>query len=387
MEAVRGRVVVPGEVLEDAVVEWDGETLTYVGPPRPGDVAEREYGYILPGLIDLHSHGGGGSSFPDATSLGEVARAVAEHRRNGTTVLCATATTMELDRMEFVLDLLAQGCSEDLVECIEIEGPFLSRDRCGAQNPTYLRPPDIETADRLIDAGRGYVWSMAVAPELEGAEQLVEHLAQRGIVPAWAHTNADSTTARRLNDIAVAALDRHGAAVSNRPVATHLFNAMRELSHRAPGPVIEYLSAAGRGLAIVELIADGVHLSNDLVRDVVEILGPGPVVLITDSMAAAGMPDGTYELGGLLVHVTNSVARLRGGNLAGGTSRLIDNVRNCVNAGVPLADAVQMASATPASVLGRQDVGMLRAGCRGDVVVVNEALFVERVYRRGRLVE
>ena len=387
MEAVRGRVVRPGEVLEDAVVEWEDETLTYVGRPRPGDTEEREPGYILPGLIDLHSHGGGGSSFPDATSIDEVARAVLEHRRNGTTVLCATATTMELDRMEFVLGLLAEGCRQDLVECIEIEGPFLSRERCGAQNPMYLLAPDVEAANRLIDAAQGYAWSMAVAPELDGAEVLVEHLASRGVVPAWAHTNADSTTARRLNEIAVAALRHHGKAVTDRPVATHLFNAMRELSHRAPGPVIEYLSAAGRGLGIVELIADGVHLSNDLVRDVVEILGPEPVVLITDSMAAAGMPDGTYELGGLLVHVTKGVARLRGGNLAGGTSRLIDNVRNCVNAGVPLADAVCMASTTPASVLGRTDVGVLRQGCRADVVVANEALLVERVYRRGLLVQ
>lgn len=286
-----------------------------------------------------------------------------------------------------MLGLLAEGCTQDLVECVEIEGPFLSRERCGAQNPTYLRLPDIAAADRLIDAGRGFVWSMAVAPELVGAEELVEHLAGRGIVPAWAHTNTDSTTARRLNDLAVAALRRYGKAVSDKPVATHLFNAMRELSHRAPGPVIEYLSAAGRGLAVVELIADGVHLSNDLVRDVVEILGPGPVVLITDSMAAAGMPDGTYELGGLLVHVTNSVARLRGGNLAGGTCRLIDIVRNCVNAGVALADAVQMASTSPAEVLGRTDVGRLRAGCRADVVLLTEALNVKRVYRRGRAVE
>ncbi|MFT0847504.1 amidohydrolase family protein [Actinomycetaceae bacterium L2_0104] len=386
MEAVRGRVVVPGELLEDAVVEWDGETLSYVGAPRPGDSEEREAGYILPGLIDLHSHGGGGSSFPDATSLDEVARASAEHRRQGTTVLCATASTMELERMEFVLGLLADGCEQDLIECIEVEGPFLSRERCGAQNPIYLRAPDIEVADRLIDAARGHAWSMAVAPELEGASELVEHLAARGVVPAWAHTNADSTTARRLNEVAVNALRRHGKAATDKPVATHLFNAMRELSHRAPGPVIEYLSAGRRGCAVVELIADGVHLSNDLVRDVVEILGTEPIVLITDSMAAAGMPDGTYELGGLLVHVTNGVARLRGGNLAGGTSRLIDIVRNCVNGGVPLADAVAMASTTPASVLGRTDVGALQAGRRADVVVANEALYVERVYRRGQLV-
>lgn len=227
---------------------------------------------------------------------------------------------------------------------------------------------------------------MAVAPELNGAEDLVAHLASRGVVPTWAHTNADSATARRVNDLAVEELRRHGKAVSERPVATHLFNAMREMTHRSPGAAIAYLAAARQGQAVVQLIADGVHLSDDMVHDVVEILGTESIALITDSMAAAGMPDGTYELGGLLVHVTNGVARLRGGNLAGGTSHLLDIVRNCVKAGVPLADAVTMATQTPARVLGRDDVGVLQAGKRADVVLVDETLRVEKVYRRGILV-
>ncbi len=383
METVRGRAVVAGVLEDDVVVAWEGERLSYVGPARPGDPEVREEGYILPGLIDLHSHGGGGASFPDATSIDDVERAAVEHLRGGTTVLCATMSTMELSRMEFALGLLARACEDDLVEAVEIEGPFLSRDRCGAQNSTYLLPPSIETADQLLDAARGRAWAMAVAPELNGAEELVEHLASRGVVPTWAHTNADSATARRVNSVAVEALRRHGKAVSEQPVATHLFNAMREMTHRSPGAAVAYLAAARQGDVVVELIADGVHLSNDMVHDVVGILGTESIALITDSMAAAGMPDGTYELGGLLVHVTNGVARLRGGNLAGGTSHLLDVVRNCVKAGVPLADAVTMASQTPARVLGRDDVGVLQQGKRADVVLVDEALQVERVYRRG----
>ncbi|MFT3943524.1 MAG: amidohydrolase family protein [Ancrocorticia sp.] len=386
MESVRGRAVVAGVLEDDVVVAWEGERLSYVGPARPGDPQQREAGYILPGLVDLHCHGGGGESFPDATSLDEVGRAAAEHVRHGTTVLCATMSTMELSRMEFVLGLLAQACADDLIEAVEIEGPFLSRERCGAQNATYLLAPTIETADVLLDAAGGRAWAMAVAPELEGAEDLVVHLAARGVVPTWAHTNADSSTARRLNDLAFEALGRHGDAVSNKPIATHLFNAMRDMTHRSPGAATAYMAAACAGRGVVELIADGVHLSNDLVRDVVDIIGAESVALITDAMAAAGMPDGTYELGGLLVHVTNGVARLRGGNLAGGTSHLLDVVRNCVSAGVSLPDAVTMASRTPARVLGRDDVGVLQAGCRADVVVVDEMLHAQRVYRRGVLV-
>ncbi len=386
METVRGRAIVAGRLEDDVVVAWEGERLSYVGPARPGDPEGRGEGYILPGLIDLHSHGGGGASFPDATSIDDVERAAAEHLRHGTTVLCATMSTMELSRMEFALGLLAQACEDDLIEAVEIEGPFLSRDRCGAQNATYLLPPNVETADVLLDAARGRAWAMAVAPELNGAEDLVAHLASRGVVPTWAHTNADSATARRVNDLAVEELRRHGKAVSERPVATHLFNAMREMTHRSPGAAIAYLAAARQGQAVVQLIADGVHLSDDMVHDVVEILGTESIALITDSMAAAGMPDGTYELGGLLVHVTNGVARLRGGNLAGGTSHLLDIVRNCVKAGVPLADAVTMATQTPARVLGRDDVGVLQAGKRADVVLVDETLRVEKVYRRGILV-
>lgn len=386
MEVLRGRAVVGSQVWDDAVVAWESEHLTYVGPPRPGDPDIRQAGYILPGLIDLHCHGGGGESFPDATMRDEVAAAAMYHRQNGTTVLSAATSTMEFGRMEFVLGLLGQACEEDLIEGIEIEGPFLSRERCGSQNANYLLAPDPACAELLLDAAGGYAWAMAVAPELEGAADLVECLARRGVLPAWAHTNADSTIARRMNDLACTLLADHGKAPLDHPVVDHLFNAMREMNHRAPGPVMEYMAAARLNRATVEIIADGVHLSNELVRDVVEILGPDSIALVTDAMAAAGMPDGTYELGGLLVHVTNGVARLRGGNLAGGTRCLMDIVRNVVTCGVDLATAVEMATRTPARVLGRTDVGELREGMRADVLLVSPELEVERVYRRGRIV-
>lgn len=386
MGAIRGSIVLPDGILQDGTVEWEGNRFTRVA--RSSGPGERLEGYILPGLVDIHCHGGGGVSFPDATREDEVRTAVMEHRRAGTTGLGAASSTMDLERMEFVLELLSLACDDDLVEAVEIEGPFLSRERCGSQNPLYLLAPDVEVADRLIEAAGGHAWGMTIAPELEGAEELVRHLAARGVVPTWGHTNSDDETARRLNEVAVEALRASGASpTSYRPVANHLFNAMRELAHRAPGPAAEYLAAAHRGDAVVELIGDGIHVAINLVRTTAELIGPDAMVLVTDSMAAAGMPDGTYELSGLLVHVTNGVARLRGGNLAGGTSHLIDVVRTTVRAGVPLHEAVRMASMTPANVIGRTDLGRIEVGCRADLVWVDEDLNVREVIRAGEPVQ
>lgn len=384
METIRGRIVTPGGVVENGVIEWDGASFTRVA--GEGEPCEAD-GYIIPGLVDIHCHGGGGVSFPDVTREEDIETGVMEHRRAGTTALGAASSTMDLERMEFVLTLLGKACENDLVEAIEIEGPFLSRDRCGSQNPVFLMKPDIDIADRLIDAAGGHAWAMTVAPELEGARELVEHLVWRGVVPTWGHTNCDDETARELNEVAVAAMALPGSElVGLRPVANHLFNAMRELGHRAPGPAGEYLAAAHRGEAVVALIGDGVHVAINLVRTVAELLGPEAMVLVTDSMAAAGMPDGTYELSGLLVHVTNGVARLRGGNLAGGTAHLIDVVRATVNSGVDLSAAVQMASRTPADVIGRPDLGRIEVGARADFVKVDADLQVLEVYRAGKLV-
>ncbi|MBS5749183.1 MULTISPECIES: N-acetylglucosamine-6-phosphate deacetylase [Actinotignum] len=333
---------------------------------------------ILPGLVDEHCHGGGGASFPDAEDSAEVAQAAGEHLAHGTTSVAAALTTLSVERMEAGASLMADAVEDGTLAAILIEGPFLSSERAGAQNPAYLESPSVEIATRLLDAARGHAWGMTLAPELSGASEVVDLLLERGVVPTWGHTHAEAGPARELQERAVA-----GGAI---PVATHLFNAMRELRHRAPGPVAEYLAAARRGSCVVELIGDGVHISSELVRNVVEIVGPENIALITDAMAAAGMADGTYELGGLRVHVTDGQARLRGGNLAGGTSHLLDIVRTVVGAGVELNDAVTMASATPARVMGLDDRGALEVGKRADLLVVDEELRPRRVYRAGKLV-
>ena len=170
----------------------------------------------------------------------------------------------------------------------------------------------------------------------------------------------------------------------DRPTATHLFNGMRPMHHRAPGPVPEFLAAAARGRCIVEMIGDGVHLNPAIVLDMFETLGRDNVVLITDAMAAAGMADGDYVLGSQPVTVADGVARLsEGGAIAGGTSRLIDVVRTTWRGGVNLVDAVYAASVQGARILGDDSVGALEAGRWGDVVVTDADLVPADVLRRG----
>lgn len=388
---IRGKVVTPTGVIDDGVVAWDHDRFTFVGVASDEHFAiPRTDGYILPGLVDEHVHGGGGASFPDATTLDEVAQAANEHIKHGTTRIMATLTTMKLEDMLASASLLADACDAGIIDGINIEGPFLSRDRAGAQNAAFLHTGDVDVANQLIDAARGYAWSMTIAPEVDGMADVIKLLAARDITPAFGHTQAGAALTREFISLAnsefAQARAARGSEISsprNVPVATHLFNAMREIMHRAPGPVPEFLAAAHDGAATVELIADGTHLDPEIVRTVVSLLGPDRVSLVTDATAAAGMADGTYTLGGLLVHVTDGVARLRGGNLAGGTSHLIDTVRTTWHSGVDLVTAVTMASQTPARVTRRDDVGALRAGNLADLVVTDTDLNPLRVVRGG----
>jgi N-acetylglucosamine-6-phosphate deacetylase len=235
-------------------------------------------------------------------------------------------------------------------------------------------------ARELVAAGQGHVRTMTLAPELPGVDALLELLWSLGVVPAVGHTEADYATVR-------SALTGPAPAL-----VTHLFNGMTPMHHRSPGPVAASLAAAARGQARVELVADGVHLADGTVRTVFELLGPSAIVLVTDAMAAAGMPDGDYRLGPQDVTVAGGVARLSGAgerSIAGGTSRLLDVMRRCVqHAGIGLADAVTAASTTPAEVLGRSsEIGALAAGLRADLLVVDEDLRLARVMRSGRWVE
>jgi N-acetylglucosamine-6-phosphate deacetylase len=390
---LRGSVVAPDRLIADGVltiahglIDWVGDASAWTatdgssGWPEPVLVD----GTILPGLVDVHCHGAAGHGFPDGDIEGS--RTAARHHRNhGTTTLLASLVTASERDLLVALRTCAQLADAGEVAGIHLEGPFLSAVRCGAQDPSAIRDPDLGMLERLLDAGGGHVRTLTYAPELPGASALADYAMQRDVMPSVGHTDCDAVTAR-------AAFAQAG--VLGRSSVTHLFNGMPVMHHRSPGPAAASLAAAARGETVLELIADGVHLAPDTVAAVFDLVGPGQVALVSDAMSAAGLPDGAYRLGPADVEVVGGVARLAGGgpagtrSIAGGTARLIDNVRHAVReAGVDLVDAVTAASSTPARLLGLEGVtGALRPGLRADSLVVDADLASVRVMVGGRWV-
>ncbi|MFI2753552.1 N-acetylglucosamine-6-phosphate deacetylase [Cellulomonas sp. P22] len=405
----RGRVVTPSGVLTDGAVVIDGARIAWVGaaadaPPAWSAAVDaspaRPDRWVLPGLVDLHNHGGGGVGFPDAVTADEARAAAREHLRHGTTSVVASLVTAPAAVLLAQTAVLADLADAGEIAGIHLEGPFLSAARCGAQNPHDMLMGDADLVRAVADAARGHLVTMTVAPEVagvaDGGDDVVAALVAAGALPSFGHTDG---TAEQVDAGIGRGVERIGRAPgrrSGRATATHLFNGMRPWHHRDPGPVAACLAAAARGELVVELVADGTHLAAGTVRTVFDLVGPGAVALVTDAMAAAGMPDGDYQLGPMAVRVVDGVARLQvaqdgsgddgsggGGSIAGGTAHLLDVVRCVVGAGVDVVDAVRAAATTPAEVLGRRDLGALEAGRRADVVVTDEGLRPVRVRRAG----
>jgi N-acetylglucosamine-6-phosphate deacetylase len=389
--AVRGTAVLEQGVVPDALVLVRDERIAWSGPAEqaPQHEAARTLahdGLVLPGLVDLHCHGGGGTSFPDSATAEEMLPAVLEHRRHGTTSLVASLVTADAATLRDRVAQLARLHRDGEIAAIHLEGPFLSEARRGAQNPAHLIGGDPELVRELAALAGGALATMTLAPETERADEVIDALAESGALPSLGHTDGDSAQM-------TAAVARSGQALrrargrSPLPTATHLFNGMRPIHHRDPGPALAALDAASRGQIVVEVIADGVHLDARTVAHVFALAAPDCVVLITDAMAAAGMDDGRYRLGALDVTVEDGVATLtEGGAIAGGTAHLVDVLRLAVReAGVDLVAAVRAASTVPARVLGLQDeIGSLAAGRRADVLLVDAELRPVTVLRGGQ---
>lgn len=379
----RGRVVTADAVIDDGVVLVRGERIEWVGPaaecPDTGPALDDEAGpggtlTVLPGMVDVHCHGGGGVGFPDATT--ETApTAVRFHRRRGTTTMLASLVSAPEDVLVRQTAALAALWRSGEIAGVHLEGPFLAVSRCGAQDPASIVPADTAMLGRVLAAGDGAVRSMTFAPEVDGVEHLIDALADHDVRGSVGHTDTDAGT---VTDI----VRRLAGPVS----ATHLFNGMPPFHHRAPGPVAACLAAAARGEMMLELIGDGVHLDPVTVRTVVDLVGPDRIAFVSDAMAAAGSADGPYRLGALDVTVTDGVARLTtGGAIAGGTSTVLDIVRRAVDeSGIDLVSAVRMGSTIPAAFLGLAGtLGRLEAGLRADLVITDDRLAPVRVVRAG----
>ena len=382
-----GRVVLPGGVVEDGVVVGEGDRVAYAG--ARGEVAGRWADLaspedlpdgltLLPGLVDVHCHGGDGGEFGP---VGESARTAARHHhRCGTTSVVGSLVSAAPDVLLAGAAALAPLVEAGELAGIHLEGPFLSTVRCGAQDPGTLLDADLDLVDALVAAGGGGLLHMTFAPERDPSGSLPAALSGHGVVGSLGHTDADhATCARALRAVL------GGGVRGGLPLVTHLFNGMPPLHHRAPGPVAAALGAAARGEAVVELIADGVHLDGATVQLVFDTVGPTGIALVSDAMSASGLAEGDYTLGGRTVQVRGREARLAdGGSLAGGVSTLLDQVRWCVTElGIDLADAVTAAAHTPARALSLEGVGSLVPGSRADVLVVDRDLRLVRVLRHG----
>ncbi|GLU49711.1 N-acetylglucosamine-6-phosphate deacetylase [Nocardiopsis ansamitocini] len=353
-------------------IEGERIAATGTGPaPEGGEPVRDLAGAVLaPGLVDVHVHGGAGAAFTETAP--ERALSVVEfNRAHGVTSLLGglVAATPE-DTLRQVA-ALAELCESGDLAGIYLEGPYIARGKCGAHDPALLREPDTVEFERILKAGRGHVRMITLAPELPGALDLVHAVTESGVVAAVGHTEASYDETRAAFD-------------AGATVATHLYNQMRPLHHRDPGPIA---AALNDERVTVELINDGVHVHPGAARVAFDAAGADRVALVTDAMAATGLGDGEYTLGTLRVRVLGGEARLvDSGAIASSTIVLPEAVRRAVrDLGATPADALRAATATPAAALGLA-AGVLAPGAWADLVIMNDDLTVESVLYRGQAV-
>lgn len=377
-----GHVIQPGRPPSAGWIRVSGGRLDEIGAGAPPAPAAHAAAYVLPGFIDMHVHGGGGASFTEGTP-DDARQAAAFHRAHGTTRIIASLVTAPLEELGRRARMLASLADEGVIDGIHLEGPFLSAARCGAQNPRYLTAPSVDAFHELHEAARGWLKMITIAPELPGALSVIRAAADAGVIVAAGHTDATAEVTARAID----------AGVTH---ATHLFNGMRPLDHREPGPPGALLDAPH---VTCEVIADGTHLHDVTVRLAARAACPGNLVLITDAMAAAGMPDGEYRLGELAVTVSGGVARLSApddgrttrsatGAIAGSTATMELVVHRAIaSAGLDVTEVTAAAATTPARRLGlTAETGSLIPGLAADLVLLDEDFRLTAVMARGEWV-
>lgn len=361
-----GRVVTPIGVLTDGCVYvYEGRIVEIrSGRPDAVGVVDLKGSWLLPGFVDLHVHGGGGHDV--GRSPNEMAASIEFHRSHGTTRSLVSLVAAPMDELCEQLGWIADIVGPQVVGA-HLEGPFLAHARCGAQNPASLLIPEIQTLRRLLEAGRGQLRTITIAPELPGALDLIAAVVDAGVIAALGHS--DATYEEAMAGFAARAT-----------LATHLFNGMGPLHHRDPGLVGAALDS---GVAC-EVINDGAHVHPAIIRLIAS--DPRRLVLVTDAIDAAGAGDGTYALGGQAVRVTQGEARLNStGALAGSTLTMDDAVRRAVNeCGLAIEHAAAAASTNPARVLGIADrCGAIAVGLDADLVVLDDTLKLSRVMKAG----
>ncbi|MEG0297048.1 MAG: N-acetylglucosamine-6-phosphate deacetylase [Clostridium sp.] len=328
--------------------------------------------YLAPGFIDVHIHGAGGCDTMDATkeSLNKIARTIVKH---GTTSFCPTTMTMPVDAIqkaiETIKDAKVNGTDGANVLGAHLEGPFISENAIGAQNPNFLQALTIDTYNKMVGDDRDAVTSITLAPEAPGALEVIKYLHDENVLVSMGHTTA--TYAQTLEAI------KAGASH-----VTHLFNAMTPFAHREPGVV----GAAYDTDITAEVITDGIHISYPALRTTFKVKGTDKCLLVSDAMCACGMADGMYALGGQDVIVANGAARLRNGALAGSVLTIDKAIKNLKsNTSLPLNEIVRMATFNPAVYAKVEDhKGLIKEGYDADLVLFDEDINIKKVIVCGK---
>ncbi len=340
----------------------------------PGPAEDLDGALVIPGLVDIHVHGCAGADFSDGDYAGLV-RMARYLARRGVTSFAPASMTLPYDALDKAFRAAARLRREGLADGarlmgIQMEGPFLSREKRGSQNPAYLRLPDWDRFLRLYDAAEGLLRIVDVAPELPGAVEFTRRASEKCRVSV-AHTAAGYDQAAAVFDAGATHL-------------THLFNAMSGIHHRHPGPIG---AASERENVTAELICDGIHVHPSAVRMAFRLF-PGRICLISDALRCCGMADGSYSLGGQEILLSGGVARLTGGAIAGSAADLYQCMRRAVSFGIPREQAVWAATALPARVIGREsETGAIADGRAADFVICGGELEPEAVYLGGKRLE
>ena len=380
---LHGNIITPFQLLENKaifiekgkIIEIKDEKEINTATLMEAEIIEAQDKFVVPGYIDIHLHGGGGYDFMDG-NYQAIQQIALTHVRFGTTSLLSTTMTATegqiIQSLKSIREAKLKGTGGAEILGVNLEGPYINPEKKGAQKEEDIREPSIEEFTKFKQASGDLIRLVTIAPEIPGAIDFIKYLYKQGIIASVGHTNATY-------------VQTQAGIQAGLSHVTHTFNAMRELHHREPGVVGAALTSPE---LTVEVIADGIHIHPIVLKILTKIKEGEKVVLITDAMRAAGLKEGTYDLGGQEVIVTKGQARLKDETLAGSVLTMDKAVKNMVNKiGIQLPKAIQMASFNPARSIGIDDKkGSLEPGKDADIVILNKNLETELTIVAGKIV-